>query len=332
MSNAIGIVGATGAVGREILSLLEARNFPIKEARLFASPRSLGQKIPFREHPLSIELLSEDRLQGLDFVFFCAGSSISKEWVPLALQSGCFVIDSSSAFRQDPQIPLVIPEINGHVVKKQHRLIASPNCAATILLMPLFSLHRAFKAKRIVVSTYQAASGAGAHLLQELKQETKAYLENSPYTPYLPFPYAFNLYPHNSSLQENGYVEEELKMAHETRKILEDDSIQLTATCVRVPVLRAHSVSANVEFKSPFTLDEVYQLLSPIAGLSLFEDRAANRFATPRDATGQNDILCGRFRKDLTQPNTLEFWAVGDQLLKGAALNAVQIAEMQVQP
>lgn len=331
MSTTIGIIGATGAVGREISSLLESRNFPVNEVRLFASPRSLGLQIPFRENLLSVEPLTEKRLQGLDIAFFCAGSSISKQWIPLALQSGCLVIDSSSAFRQDPQIPLVIPEINGDIVQTTNRLIASPNCAATILLMPLFSLHRAFQAKRIVVSTYQAASGAGALLQQELKQETKAYLEDAPYTPYLPFPYAFNLYPHNSSLQENGYVEEELKIAHETRKILKDDTIQLTATCVRVPVLRAHSLSANVEFKQAFTLDEVYQLLSSVPGLSLFEDRITNRFATPRDATGQNNVLCGRFRKDSTQPNTLEFWAVGDQLLKGAALNAVQIAEKRVQ-
>ncbi len=331
MSHAIGIIGATGAVGREIISLLEFRNFPVKELRLFASPRSQGLSIPFLDQTLPIEPLSEKNLQGLDIAFFCAGSSISKQWIPLALQSNCFVIDSSSTFRQAPQIPLVIPEINGHMIQKTHRLIASPNCATTILLMPLFSLHRAFQAKRIVVSTYQAASGAGAHLLQELKQETKAYLENAPYTHHLPFPYAFNLYPHNSPLHPDGYVEEEQKMAHETQKILEDETIQLTATCVRVPVLRAHSLSANVEFKQPFTLDEIYQLLASVPGLALFEDRAANRFATPRDASGKNDIFCGRFRKDPTQPNTLEFWAVGDQLLKGAALNAVQIAERQVQ-
>jgi aspartate-semialdehyde dehydrogenase len=331
MSKAIGIIGATGAVGREILNLLEIRNFPISKVRLFASPRSLRLNMTFQKKTLPIEQLKEEDLQDLDIAFFCAGSSISKQWIPLALKQNCLVIDLSSAFRQDPKIPLVIPEINGHILQKTHRLITSPNCAASILLMPLFSLHRAFQVKRIVVSTYQAASGAGAHLLQELTQETRAYLEGAPYTPCLPFPYAFNLYPHNSFLHENGYVEEELKMAHETRKILEDDTIQLTATCVRVPVLRAHSLSANVEFKQPFALDEIYQLLSSVPGLALFEDRKTNRFATPRDATGQNNVLCGRFRKDLTQPNTLEFWAVGDQLLKGAALNAVQIAEKRVQ-
>ena len=193
--------------------------------------------------------------------------------------------------------------------------------------MPLFPLHRLFGVKRIVTSTYQAASGAGAYLLKELEEETRAHLENRTYPHIFPFPYAFNLYPHNSALRENGYVEEELKMLFETRKILEDDSIQLSATCVRVPVLRAHSLSANVEFKKPFDLLQVYKALQNIPGLKIFEDRGANRFATPADATGKDDVFCGRFRIDPSQPNTLEFWAVGDQLLKGAALNAVQIAE-----
>lgn len=330
MPATIGIIGATGAVGKEILNLLESRNFPLTGLHLFASPRSLGISLSFRGENIPVKQLTAHDLENIDIAFFCAGSSVSKEWIPQALERGCLIVDSSSAFRKDPKIPLVILEINAHAIQSADRLISSPNCAATILLMPLFPLHRIFQAKRIVVSTYQAASGAGAHLLQELTQETKAYLEGAPYTPYLPFPYAFNLYPHNSSLQENGYVEEELKMAEETRKILEDETIGLTATCVRVPVLRAHSLSANVEFRRPFTLDEVYQLLESVPGLKLFEDRKTNRFATPRDASGQNDVFCGRFRKDLTQPNTLEFWAVGDQLLKGAALNAVQIGELLI--
>lgn len=327
MSKNIGIIGATGAVGREILALLEARKFPAGALRLFASPRSVGMHLPFRSAQLPVEVLQEEHLRTLDLLFFCAGSSISKEWIPKAMKYKGFIVDSSSAFRQNPEVPLVIPEINGHIVQKSSRLIASPNCAATILLMPLFSLHRAFQAKRIIVSTYQAASGAGAHLLQELQRETKAYLHELPYSSPLPFPYAFNLYPHNSSLQESGYVEEELKIAHETQKILEDEAIRLSATCVRVPVLRAHSLSANIEFARPFELPEIYELLSNVAGLTIFEDRETNRFATPRDATGKNEVFCGRLRKDPTQPNTLEFWAVGDQLLKGAALNAVQIAE-----
>jgi aspartate-semialdehyde dehydrogenase len=310
----VAVIGATGAVGSEIVRLLLERKFPIGSLRLFASAKSAGKTV----HSLPVEVL--ESLDGIDLAFFCAGSALSKEWIPKAK---CICIDSSSAFRSTA--PLVIPEINAHAIRGN--LISSPNCAATILLMPLFTLHRLFAAKRIVASTYQAASGAGAQLLRELKDETRAHLENKPYKHLLPFPYAFNLYPHNSSLNENGYVEEELKMVHETRKILEDDTIQVSATCVRVPVLRAHSVSANVEFRKPFTLEQIYDALKDVPGLKVFEDRKANRFATPVDATGKDEVYCGRFRIDPSQPNTLEFWAVGDQLLKGAALNAVQIAE-----
>jgi aspartate-semialdehyde dehydrogenase len=310
----IAVIGATGAVGSEIVRLLIERQFPFESLRLFASSKSVGKTV----HSLPIEELTS--LDEVDLAFFAAGSKISKEWIPKAK---CLCIDSSSAFRDTA--PLIIPEINSHAI--QGSLLTSPNCAATILLMPLFSLHRKFQAKRIVCSTYQAASGAGAHLLHELQEETRAHLEDRPYAHTLPFPYAFNLYPHNSHLHPNGYVEEELKMLYETRKILEDPTIHLSATCVRVPVLRAHSVSANVEFKKSFTLDEVYETLQDVAGLTLFEERGKNRFATPVDATGKNEVFAGRFRIDPSQPNTLEFWAVGDQLLKGAALNAVQIAE-----
>lgn len=308
------MIGATGAVGSEIVRLLLEREFPLESLRLFASPKSAGKTI----HSIRVEVL--ENLEGIDLAFFAAGSTVSKEWIPRAK---CLCIDSSSAFRSS--YPLVIPEINAHAM--QGNLITSPNCAATILLMPLFPLHRLFKVKRIVASTYQAASGAGAHLVEQLQKETKAQLENRSYPQLLPFPYAFNLYPHNSPLTPSGYVEEELKMLHETRKILEDDSIQVSATCVRVPVLRAHSVAANVEFHNPFTLIQVYEALKNVPGLKIFEERASNRFATPVDVTGKNEVFCGRFRIDPSQPNTLEFWSVGDQLLKGAALNAVQIAE-----
>jgi aspartate-semialdehyde dehydrogenase len=321
-------VGATGAVGAEILRLLEERNFPLKNLRCFASHKSLGKSVLFKGEEIPLGVLKKGCFSSSQLAFFCAGSTISKEW--LAEAKDCFVIDSSSAFRSDPSVPLIIPEINAHALKN-HKVVASPNCAATILLMPLFTLHRLFQVKRVIVSTYQAASGAGAWLLRELKSETLAHLENRPYAHQLPFPYAFNLYPHNSKLQENGYVEEEIKMLQETRKILEDDTIQLSATCVRVPVLRAHSVSANVEFRKPFSLEKVYEALEDVPGLKLFEDRLQNRFATPFDATGKEDVYCGRFRIDPSQPNTLEFWAVGDQLLKGAALNAVQIAEIKME-
>ncbi len=314
MKKRVAVIGATGAVGQEIVRLLIERQFPFQTVRLFASTKSVGKTV----HSFPVEAL--ETLDGVDLAFFCAGSAVSKEWIP---KTDCICIDSSSAFRSTA--PLVIPEINAHAI--QGKLISSPNCAATILLMPLFPLHRRFKVKRVVVSTYQAASGAGAHLMHQLQEETRAFLEKRPYSHILSIPYVFNLYPHNSPLHPNGYVEEELKILHETRKILEDHEIQVSATCVRVPVLRAHSIAANVEFRRPFSLDQIYEALQNIPGLKLFEDREKNRFATPFDATGKNEIFCGRFRIDPSQPNTLEFWAVGDQLLKGAALNAVQIAE-----
>lgn len=319
----VAIVGATGAVGREILQLLEEREFPLRHLRCFASKRSEGQFLSFRGEKIPLETL--EKFNAIDLAFFCASSSVSKEWIP-RLKS--LIIDSSSAFRMDPDVPLIIPEINSSALQRHQGLIASPNCAATVLLMPLFSLHRRYQAQRIVAATYQAASGGGAHLLRELEEETRAVLGDRPFRGSLPFPYAFNLYPHNSRLDPSGYVEEELKMAQETQKILEDKTIQVSATCVRVPVLRAHSVAANVTFRHPFTLKEIYALIEKTPGVRLFENRAENRFATPCDATGKDEIFCGRFRIDPSMPNTLEFWAVGDQLRKGAALNAVQIAEV----
>lgn len=319
----IAIIGATGAVGREILSILQTRKFPHEHLRCFASIRSKGQTLCYKNKSIPIEVLENNVLSDINLAFFCAGSAISREWIA---KTGGFIVDSSSAFRKTA--PLIIPEINPHALKKHHTLVSSPNCAATVLLMPLAPLHRLFRVKRVVVSTYQAASGAGAHWVRELENETKAFLEGSPYTRTLPYPYAFNLFPHQSSLDPSGYVEEELKILHETRKILEDDTIQLSATCIRVPVFRAHSISVNVEFHSPFTLDAVYAALKDTPGVKLFEKIKENCFPTPLDATGKDEILCGRFRIDPSQINTLEFWAVGDQLRKGAALNAVQIAEL----
>jgi aspartate-semialdehyde dehydrogenase len=318
----IAIIGVTGAVGREILHLLEKRFFPVNSLRCFASPKNVGNRIPFKDTLLTIEALEEKSFEGIDLAFFAAGSRVSREFVPIARRSHTLVIDSSSLYRMEQDVPLVIPEINAHTLKNKG-LVASPNCAATVLLMPLAPLHRLYRVKRIVASTYQAASGGGAKLHQQLLDETRGYLlENK-----RDLPYAFNLFLHNSSLHESGYVEEERKMAEETRKILEDDEIRMSCTCVRVPVLRAHSISVNVEFYRPFSLAEVREIVLSTPGVRLFEDVENNRFPTPSDATGMDEVLCGRFRIDPSQSNTLEFWAVGDQLLKGAALNAVQIAE-----
>jgi aspartate-semialdehyde dehydrogenase len=322
------IIGATGAVGEQILHLLEKRAFPVQNLTCFASPGSVGKTVLFRGRSIPIQTLSERSFDDVDLAFFCAGASVSRQYVPIARRAKTFVVDSSSAFRQESDVPLVIPEINAHALQSAKGLAASPNCAATMLLMPLYPLHRLYRVKRIVAATYQAASGAGARLMRDLLEETKAYLEGK-FDPHsTSVPYAFNLFPHNSELHENGYVEEECKMLFETRKILEDESIQLSATCVRVPVLRAHSIAANVEFHRPVSIREAESAIASMPGVRLFQDRSKNRFPTPRDASGIDEVLCGRLRIDAGQPNTLEFWSVGDQLLKGAALNAVQIAEL----
>lgn len=323
----IAIVGATGAVGQEILRLLEARS--IAHLRCFASQRSLGKTVSFKGEKIILERLSDTCFSNCAIVFFCAGGKISKEWVPYALDQGSIAIDSSSYFRMNPDIPLIIPEINAHALKAHHRLIASPNCSTTIMLMALAPLHRKIPIKRIVATTYQAASGGGAQAMLELQEETRCFLDQNPYQRnIMPFPYAFNLFTHNSTLTESGYVEEELKMLYETRKILEDETIQINATCVRVPILRAHSEALNVTFHNSLSVADAYDILSKAKGIAILEDRARNRFPMPIDAMGQETVYCGRIREDRSHPNTLDIWVVGDQLLKGAALNAVQILDM----
>ena len=324
----LAIIGATGAVGGEVLKVLEKRRFPIDELHCFASARSVGKEVIFQGKPVAIKPLTEDSFAGIDIAIFSAGSKISREWAPIAARCGVTVVDNSSAFRMDPDVPLIIPEINPHALKDQ-LIVACPNCSATIMLMALSPLHRKFGIVRIVAATYQAASGAGYRAMKELEDETLAYLENRPFTrSVMPHPYAFNLFPHNSPMTENGYAEEELKMLHETRKILEDEKIWVNATCIRVPVLRAHSQALNVTFGQSVSVEDAYAVLKTAPGLKILEDRKANRFPMPIDASGQDDVLCGRIRKDPSFPNTLDLWIVGDQLLKGAALNAVQISEL----
>ncbi len=324
----LAIVGATGAVGNELLKVLEKRAFPIRKLRCFASERSVGKSIIFQEKTIPIEILTEEVFEDIDIAIFSAGSRIARQWAPIASKRA-FVIDNSSAFRLDADVPLIIPEINAHALQPHHRILSCPNCSAAIMLMAIAPLHRRFKVQRIVAATYQAASGAGFLAMQELEEETRAHLEQRPYQrSVMPHPYAFNLFTHNSPLNEEGYVEEELKMLHETRKILEDDNIWVNATCVRVPILRAHSEALNVTFHNPITVAEAYATLNGAPGLKILEDRKNNRFPMPIDASGQEDVLCGRIRLDPSFPNTLDLWVVGDQLLKGAALNAVQIAEL----
>jgi len=324
----VGIIGATGAVGQEMLRVLEQRHFPVKEIRCFASEKSVGKTLSFNGQQIRVEPLHEKCFQGLDIALFSAGKKISLAYAPLAVKAGCLVVDNSSAYRMDPSVPLVIPEINGHALENHSGIISSPNCTVTVLLMALAPLHREFKIRRIVAATYQAASGAGQKAMLELQEESRAFLDNRPFTrTAMPFPYAFNLFSHNAPMTSSGYNEEEIKVMEEARKILEEPELRIAVTCVRVPVLRAHSEALNVEFEKPITALQAKKILQNAPGVTVLEDWDQNRFPMPIDASGQDNIFVGRIRQDLSNPNTLDLWAVGDQLLKGAALNAIQIAE-----
>ena len=327
----VAIVGASGAVGVELLHCLEQRNFPVRELRLFASARSAGKSLNFRGSPVRIQELAEESFEGVDFALFSAGSATSKRYAPLAARAGAIVIDNSSAFRMDDAVPLVVPEINAAAAQTHQGIIANPNCAAIISITPLWPIHRQNPIQRLIVSTYQAASGAGAAAMQELRESTRAYLEDRPYKhTVLPHPYAFNLFSHNTKIDaQTGYNEEESKVIQETRKIFADPAFRITATCVRVPVLRAHCVSLNFECERAITPATVRAILAAAPGVKIVEDIAANYFPMPKDASGQDAILVGRIRQDISDPTgrSIAMFVAGDQLLKGAALNAVQIAE-----
>lgn len=324
----VAIMGATGAVGTELLDILAERKFPISELRLLASARSAGKTLQFQDEDIKVRELTHDSFKGIDLVLASAGGKISKEYAPSAVKAGAVVVDNTSYFRMAEGVPLVIPEINPEDIFKHKGIIANPNCSTIIMALPLWPLHKRYKIKRVVAATYQAASGAGAVAMDELVSETAAYIQGKDFNrTVIPHPYAFNLFPHNSPMTDNGYCEEELKMVKETHKIFHDDNIRVTATCVRVPVLRAHSEALNVEFEQEPDIEEVYKLLRAAEGVEVMEDRANNRWPMPLDASGRDPVLVGRIRKDLTQPKTLDIWVVGDQIRKGAALNAVQIAE-----
>jgi aspartate-semialdehyde dehydrogenase len=325
----VAVVGATGAVGQEMLQVLQNRRFPVRKLTLLASARSKGKRMQFGEEAVEVQELRADSFQGVEVALFSAGGSRSKEFAPHAVKAGAVVIDNSSAFRMDPQVPLVVPEINPEAVKSHQGIIANPNCSTIAMVVPLNPLHRAFKVLRVHATTYQASSGAGAAAMEELLEGTRAKLENRPFEPkVMPYPYAFNLFPHNSALDADGYCEEETKMVRETHKIMGDPTIRINATCVRVPVLRAHSEALSIQFAQDVTPEAAYRVLKEAPGVEIFEDRAANRWATPLDASGRDPVLVGRIRRDKSQANTLDLWLVSDQLLKGAALNAVQIAEL----
>ncbi len=329
MGHNVAILGATGAVGEEFLKLLDERNFPMDSLRLLASARSKGKKIKFKDTEITVEELTHDSFKSVDIVLSSASKAISKEFAPSAVEAGAVVIDNTSCFRMDPEVPLIVPEVNPHMIKEHKGIIANPNCSTIIMALPLYPLHKAFGVKRVYVATYQASSGAGLKAMQELREETIAHLEGKEYQrTVIPHPYAFNLFLHNSKLLDNDYVEEEIKMVNETRKIFEDNDIRINAVCVRVPILRAHSEALNIEFKQDVTPEQAYKVLENAPGIEILEDRAKNRWPMPLDASSKDPVYVGRVRKDISQDNTLDVWVVGDQIRKGAALNAVQIAEL----
>jgi aspartate-semialdehyde dehydrogenase len=328
----VAILGATGAVGTELLELLETRNFPVEQLKLLASPRSAGKSLIFAGKSLTVEAVNENSFKDIDLVLASAGGSSSKAWAKTIVASGAVMIDNSSAFRMDDSVPLVVPEINPEAAEKHQGIIANPNCTTILLGVAVYPLHQIQPIRRMVISTYQSASGAGAMAMEEVKHQAKAILSGEPAkAEILPYPLAFNLFPHNSPLTDSGYCEEELKMINETRKIFNDSTIRVTATCVRVPVLRAHSEAVNLEFDSPFLVSQAREILSQAPGVKLVENWDSNYFPMPIDATGKDEVLVGRIRQDLSHPCGLELWLCGDQIRKGAALNAIQIAELLVQ-
>jgi aspartate-semialdehyde dehydrogenase len=327
----VAIVGATGAVGVELLHCLEQRKFPLKELKLFASARSAGKPMKFRGKDLRVQELTEDSFAGVDIGLFSAGGGTSKKFAPHAVKAGTVIVDNSSAFRMDARVPLVIPEINGDAIFEHEGIIANPNCSAIISITPLWPVHRKNRIKRMVISTYQAASGAGAAAMEELRESTRAYLEGRKFEhKVLPHPYAFNAFSHNTKIDPaTGHNEEETKVINETRKIFGDPNIAIGITCVRIPVLRAHCVSVTFECEKPITPEEVREIIAKAPGCRVVDDQERNYFPMPVDASGKDEILVGRIRRDLSDSTgrSISIFSAGDQLLKGAALNAVQIAE-----
>jgi len=336
----VAIAGATGAVGQELLSILAERNFPLKSLKLLASARSAGKKIKFKDEEITVQELKHDSFEGIDLVLSSAGGSISKEYMPSAVKAGAVVVDNTSYFRMNPEVPLVVPEINPQEIKKHKGIIANPNCSTIIMLLPLYPLYKAFGIERVNACTYQAASGAGAMAMEELRLESIALADGKPFKrTVIPYQYAFNLFPHNSPYNDgssekasvhapNGYCEEEWKMIAETHKIFGDDNLRVNATCVRVPVLRAHSEALNIRLSKKTNVAEIYEVLRKAPGVEILEEPSKNRWPMPIDASGKDPVLVGRVRVDQSQDNAFDMWVVGDQIRKGAALNAVQIAEL----
>ena len=325
----IAVVGATGAVGQEMLRVLEARHFPVNQLAPLASKRSVGKRVRFKGKRLIVRELTKESFAGIDITLFSAGGGISKKFAPFATKAGAVVIDNSSTFRMDKAVPLVVPEINAVDVKKHRGIIANPNCTTIVTLMALYPLHRAFGVKRIFASTYQAVSGSGAMGIVELEQQVKALSRGRKVKMNVyPYQIAFNALPHVDVFLENGYTKEEMKMENEGRKIMNHPRFRASTTCVRIPVYRAHSVAVNAEFTKPVTVTAARRVLKNAPGLDILDDVSKNIYPLALDIAEKDNCAVGRIRKDTAMKNGLSFWVVGDQILKGAALNAVQIAEV----
>ncbi len=327
----VAIAGATGAVGQTFLKILEEREFPVGELKLLASKRSVGKKLLFRETEYTVEELTPDSFKGIDIAFFSAGSSRSREFAPHAAKAGAVVVDNSSAFRMDKDVPLVVPEVNPEDAFKHQGIIANPNCTTIVMIVALKPLYDYSRVKRVIVASYQAASGAGAKAMQELLDQTKAWVNGKEIiTKQFPYQLLFNVIPHVDVFTDNGYTKEEMKMFNETRKMLHDDRIKVTATCVRVPVISAHSEAITIETEEPIEPETARELISNAPGVEVLDEPEHLKYPMPLFVAGNDTCYVGRIRRDISMENGLSFWVVGDQLRKGAALNAVQIAELLI--
>jgi aspartate-semialdehyde dehydrogenase len=328
----VAVVGATGAVGNEMITMLEERDFPIKSLRLFASERSEGKILKFRNREIPVETLEENSFEGIDIALFSAGAERSKIWAPVAIRSGCVVIDNSSQWRMDPGVPLVVPEVNPHDLKWHKGIIANPNCSTIQMVVVLKPIHDVAKIKRVVVTTFQSVSGTGQKAMDELLQQTTDLLNfREVKCNVYPYQIAFNVLPHIDKFLENDYTKEEMKMVNETRKIMGDDSIRVTATTVRVPVFKGHSESVNIETEKKLTANEVRAILSKAPGIVVFDAPHKNIYPLPIDVAGKDETYVGRIREDESIEKGINLWIVADNLRKGAALNAVQIAEKLIE-
>jgi aspartate-semialdehyde dehydrogenase len=327
----VAVVGVTGAAGQTTLRILEERKFPVRELRVYASERSVGKTVGFAGDTLRVEKVTPEAFRGIEVAFFSAGSAQSREYAPLAVQAGAVVVDKSNAFRMDPAVPLVVPEINPHAARGHRGIVASPNCTTVVTVMPLAPLHRAARIRRVVATSYQAVSGAGVNGVEDLRQQTLAWARGeAPVPRYFPHQIAFNVIPHIDKFGDGGYTGEEWKLVNEVRKILETPDLRIAPTTVRVPVFTAHSVAVNVETDRKVTAEEARGLFERFPGLRVWDDPAESRYPMPIGVEGQDDCLVGRIREDLSHDRALNFWVVGDQLRKGAATNAVQIAELLI--